>query len=161
MDLASIGGIIASLCSFGLAIIIILYTDRKFRRYDSLVDNFSDLLRYEEDDEGNIMLDARITKIIDSLGSRIASSAKMSMLQGLSVNAKLDKGLKGAMAADMVENKMPLIGLIGDIFGVNTQKWIQKHPDAIVQLAQQFGPMFLKNNHPGGPNPSNQRYGVM
>lgn len=135
MDLASVSGIMASLCSFLLAIIIIVYTERKFRRYDSLVDNFADLLRYEEDAEGNVLLDARVTGMISALSSGMAKSLKMSLLQGLSVDSKLESGLKAAITSDAVNKQMPLLGLVGDFLGINTQDYITKHPQALMQLA--------------------------
>jgi len=135
VDLASVGGIMASLCSFLLAVIIIVYTERKFKKYDALVDNFKDLLRYEEDEEGNVMLDARVSGMIKAFSSGMAKSLKMSLLQGLSVNSKLESGLKTAITTDAITKKMPLLGLVGDFLGVNTQEYITKHPDALIQLA--------------------------
>lgn len=149
----------ASVCSFALAIIIILYTDRKFRRFDALADNVSNLLRYEEDAEGNVLLDARIGKMIGALSAGMAKSFKMSMLQGLSVNAKLEKGLKGAIAQDVVDNKMPILNLIGDVMGFNTKQWIAKHPEALGQLAPMLG-KFMGGL--GGAHPrNNPGQGVM
>jgi len=135
VDLASVGGIMASLCSFLLAVIIIVYTERKFKKYDALVENFEELLRYEEDEEGNVMLDARLSGMIKAFSSGMAKSLKMSLLQSLSVNSKLDSGLKTAITTDAINKKMPLLNLVGDFLGVNTQEYITKHPDALMQLA--------------------------
>jgi len=112
-----------------------VYTERKFRRYDSLVDDFADLLRYEKDDEGNILLDARVTGMIQALSSGMAKSLKMSLLQGLSVNSKLEGGLKTAITTDAINKQMPLLTAVGDFLGINTQEYITKHPDALMQLA--------------------------
>lgn len=155
MDLASVGGIIASVCSFALAIIIILYTERKFRRYDSLVDNFTDLLRYEEDSEGNVLLDSRVTGMINALSSNMAKSLKMSFLQGLSVQSKLDKGLKNAITSDAINKQMPLLGLVGDFLGINTQEYITSHPEALMQLA----PMLKGFMRPRGNDDGSGRAG--
>jgi len=135
VDLASVSGIIASICSFLLAITIIVYTDRKFKKYDSLVENFAEFLRYEEDEEGNVLLDARLTGMIKALSSNMAKSLKMSLLQGLSVNSKLESGLKAAISTDAINKQMPILGLVGDFLGINTQEYITKHPDALMQLA--------------------------
>jgi len=143
VDLASVGGIVASLCSLLLATITIYMFSRKLKKYDGLVDSVSDLLRYETDEEGNILLDARLSGMMTALSSNMAKSLKMSLLQGLSVNAKLESGLKGAITKDIVEKKMPLLGLVGDVLGINTQKWISKHPDALVQLAPLLGKLNL------------------
>lgn len=148
MDLASVSGIIASVCSFALAIIVILNMNRKFRKYDSLVDTVSDLLRYEEDEEGNVLLDARLSGMMKGLSSSMAKSLKMSFLQGLSVDSKLEKGLKAAITTDAVNKKMPLLGLVGDFLGINTQEYITKHPDALMQLA----PMLKGFMGGGGQN---------
>jgi len=115
--------------------VIILYTNRKFKKYDSLVDSVSDLLRYEEDEEGNVLLDARLTGMVKALSSNMAKSLKMSFLQGLSVNSKLESGLKSAITTDAINKKMPLLNLVGDFLGINTQEYITKHPDALMQLA--------------------------
>jgi len=137
--------------------LVSLYSVRKLKRFEELGDTVQELFRYEEDEEGNPLLDARIGKMIQTFSSGIAKSIQMSFLGKLSGPARLDKGIKGAMASDIVENKMPIINLVGDIFGVNTSKYIQKHPDAMMQLmgdprVQQFlgSMMNRQNNHPSG-----------
>jgi len=114
---------------------VILNMNRKFKKYDSLVDSVSELLRYEEDEEGNVLLDARLSGMMKGLSSSMAKSLKMSFLQGLSVNSKLEGGLKAAITTDAINKQMPILGLVGDFLGVNTQEYITKHPDALMQLA--------------------------
>ena len=117
------------------------------------------MLRYEEDEEGNPLLDARVVKIIEALGSSLAKSLKFSLLGSISGQARLEKGLKGALAQDIVEQNMPILNLVGDFLGINTKKYIAKHPEAFLQLMQQFAPMLMKmrlnQGNSGGsyPNP--------
>jgi len=87
-----------------------------------------------------------IVSLIDAFGSRMAKSLKMSFLQGLGANAKIEKGLKSAMAQDIIEEKMPLLNLAGDILGFNTKQYISKHPDALGQLIQLAGPLLQGGN---------------
>ena len=140
-------------------IFIILYTERRFRKFDSILDSVGALLRYEEDENGNPMLDARVVKAIEALGSTIAKSLKFSLLGSISGQARLEKGLKGALAQDIVEQNMPILNLVGDFLGINTKKYIAKHPEAFLQLMQQFAPMLMKmrlnqgNSEGTYPNP--------
>ena len=155
---------IATLASLLFVIYSFLRINRKIDRFEGLANTLSDLFRYEEDEEGNPLLDARLSKMMQTFGSSITQSLKMSALGSLSGISRLDKGLKGAMAADIVENKMPLIGLAGDIFGINTQRYIKNHPDAMMQLisdprVQGFLGSIMGKNHPGGSPSTGQ--GVM
>jgi len=93
-------------------------------------------------EDGEINMREDLALLIDAFGSRIAKSLKMSFLQGLGAQAKIEKGLKGAMAQDIIENKMPLLNLAGDILGFNTKQYIAKHPDALGQIIQLAGPLL-------------------
>lgn len=161
MDLASVWGIIASLSSFILAIFLLLSTNKKLKKFEDLADNVGQLFRYEEGEDGEVLLDARLGKMMSAFSSGIAQSLKMSMLQGLSVQSKLDKGLKGAIASDVVENQMPMISLIGDVLGINTKKYIANHPDALMQLAPMIQAFMGKigQNNPGNSSGGNIGYG--
>ena len=105
------------------------------------------------------MLDARVVKFIEALGSSVAKSLKFSLLGSISGQARLEKGLKGALAQDIVEQNMPILNLVGDFLGINTKKYIAKHPEAFLQLMQQFAPMLMKfklgqgNSGASYPNP--------
>ena len=120
----------------------------KLETFEELADSVGSLFRYEEDSEGKPMIDARLNKIIgtfsSALSSDMAQSLKMSLLGSLSGPARLDKGLKGAMAQDIVEEKMPMVNLIGDFLGFNTKKYIGKHPEAMMQLGSLIAPMLGK-----------------
>lgn len=158
MDLAFLSGLLASLVSL-IGLFFAVYTVRKMNskleKFGGLADSVSDLLRYEEDEEGNPLIDARLSKMMMVLSSGMAKSIKMSMLGGLSGPARLEKGLKGAIAADVVDNQMPIINLIGDMVGINTKKYISKHPDAMMQLAAKFAPQ-LQNLKLGSSNIANR-----
>ena len=121
-----------------------LWTNKRFQRFERLADSVSDLLRYEEDEEGNPLLDARLVKVIEALGSSLAKSLKFSLLGSLSGQARLEKGLKAAITQDIIDQNMPILNLIGDFLGINTKQYIAKHPEAFIQLMQHFGPMLAK-----------------
>jgi len=89
---------------------------------------------------GEVMMDERLVMFVDAFGSRIAQSLKMGFLQNLGAQAKIEKGLAGALAQDVVEEKLPLLELAGDFLGFNTKKYIAEHPQALGQLAQLAGP---------------------
>jgi len=94
-----------------------------------------------KNEAGEILIDERLGGVIDAIGSRFAQSAKMSVLQGLGAQAKIEKGLAGALAQDVVEKKLPLLELASDFMGFNTKKYIAEHPQALGQLAQLAGTM--------------------
>lgn len=153
MDLASLCGLLAAFTSItGLffAIYTVRRMNKKLETFEGLAETAGNFLRYEEDEQGQPLVDARLGKMITLFSSSLAKSLKMSMLAGLSGQARLDSGLKGAMAKDIVNKQAPIIGLVGDILGIETQKYIGKHPDAMMQLAARFLPMLQKgNNSPG------------
>jgi len=109
------------------------------------IPSLSDFIRKEGDD---IILREDLSMVIDAFGSRIAKSLRMSFLQGFSAQAKIESGLKGALAQDIVENKIPLLNLAGDVLGFNTKQYIAKHPDALGQLLQLAGPYLKGLNIP-------------
>jgi len=129
---------LATIC----AIIVPLYAVWQMKKMQNRIPSFDDFIT--KDSEGEIIVDERIVTIFKLLGSNIAQSIKMSFLQGLGANAKIEKGLQGAMALDVVENKMPVINLIGDFLGFNTKQYISKNPQAIGQILRMAGPL-LKN----------------
>ncbi len=146
--LALIGDIIAVL-SLLIVIIISFLSLRKMNRFDKLIPDMDQYIGKDED--GQIVMDERIVAVIDAVGSRFMKSFKMSALQGLSVNSKLEKGLKGAFAADIIDNKMPILNLLGDFMGYNVKQYVAKNPDALMQLlampqVQGFIGQYMKNN---------------
>lgn len=160
-NLTVLSGLLATVTSlFGTFFVVysFLRLNSKMGKFEELADSVGDLFRYEEDEEGKVLLDARVSKMMQAFSSGIAKSMQMSILGKLSGPARLDKGLKGAMAADAAENAMPLLGLVGDIFGINTTKYIKNHPDAMMQLIadpriQNFIGSVMggqRNNHPSG-----------
>jgi hypothetical protein len=145
-----------------VALAATIYAIREMRRAQAAIPSLSDFIKKGEDGETIIRED--VASLIDAFGSRMAQGIKMSFLQGLGAQAKIEKGLKGAMAQDIVENKMPLLNLAGDILGFNTKQYIAKHPDALGQLLQLAGPYLgnlgaLKGSNPV-MNPSHGNDGV-
>jgi len=159
VDLAFISGLLATIASLS-GLLFALYTVRKMNNkletFEEIAESVGGLFRYEEDEEGKPLIDARLSKMITVLGSSVSQSLKMSLLGSLSGPARLDKGLKGAMAQDIVEQQMPMVNLIGDIFGINTKKYIGKHPEAMIQLGKIAAPMLGNLNIGGGSNPVNR-----
>ena len=163
MDLAVLGSFLAT-CGSLAGLFFAVYTVRKMNSklevFEEIAASVGSLFRYEEDSEGKPLIDARLGKIISSFSSGIAQSLKMSLLGSLSGPARLDKGLKGAMAQDIVEEKMPMVNLIGDFLGFNTKKYIGKHPEAMMQLGSMLAPMLGNIKLGAGSNPRSGNDGV-
>ena len=134
---------------------------REIRRTRSSIPSLSDFIKKGED--GETIMREDITMVIDAFGSRIAKSLKMSFLQSMGADAKLEKGLEGAIAQDMIENKFPLLELAGDFAGFNVKKYLVKNPRAIRQLLQLAGPLLKGQNlgdlvgSPSHISPSNMK----
>ena len=159
MDLAVLTGFLAtlaSLCGLFFAIYTVRQMKNKLESFEETASSVGQFFRFEQNEEGEVMLDTRMVGMIKALSSSLATSLKMSMLGSLSGPARLDKGLKGAIAQDVVEEKMPMLNLIGDFLGINTKKYIGKHPEAMLQLYQQFAPMLGKMKIPGAGPPQNR-----
>ena len=134
-------------------------------RFENLIPDLDSFVTFNED--GSVNMDPRIVAVIDGVGSRMFQSAKMSMLGGLSGDARLEKGLKGAIAQDIIEEKFPLLdaatGILKDFTGYNVKKYITKNPEAAMQLigmAQKNGinlDGLMGNNGAQGPSQSRGR----
>ena len=156
IDLALLSQILTAFATL-FSLIFVIYNlvkfNKKLESYEGLADKVSsvaDLFRYEEDPETKeAMVDPRLLKLIRIGASGIAESVKMSFMGALSGPARLDKGLKGAITKDVIEEKMPLLQMAGDFLGFNTKQYIAKHPDAMLQLVQMFGPMLKNMKMPG------------
>lgn len=148
MDLAILNAFL-TLFLTAISIYIVLSTNRKLKKFETLADSVGQLFRYEEDENGQPLLDARLVKILEALGSSFAKSMKFSFLGSLSGQARLEKGLKTAMVQDVIDNQAPLINLIGDFLGINTKKYIAKHPEAFLQLLPKLAPI-LQNSFKKG-----------
>jgi len=129
--LALIGEVLAALSLLIVSIVSFL-TLRRTSRIENMIPSLDDIVRVNED--GSIDMDTRLQAIITGVGQTMMQSFKMSTLQGLSVNSKLEKGLKGAFAKDIIDNKLPIANLLGDIVGVNVKQYVAKNPDALMQL---------------------------
>lgn len=92
-------------------ITVALYFTRK-AKLGSVVDNIEawiqewresgGLDQYIFEENGEWQLDARIGKLIDLVGSRIALSLRQSMFQQMGVDAKLQKGVDKAVGLDVL-----------------------------------------------------------
>lgn len=126
--------------SLVLAAVVSFISLRKISQAQASIPSLSDFIKKGE--EGETIIREDIVSLIDAFGSRMGQHIKMSFLQGLGANAKIEKGLKGAMAQDIVEEKMPIIHLIGDVLGFNTKQYISKHPEALGQLIKIGAPLL-------------------
>ena len=156
LDLGTVSTVIASLAAL-FSVIWMIKTSRTLKstlaEYKPFIERIEELISFEETDDGQLTLDAGLVKMIDALGSRITKSFTMQGLAQLSGKVRMEKGLKGAMAADIVEQKMPILNLIGDFLGINTLNYVKKHPDAMGQILQMAGPAiqkFMNRGNNGG-----------
>lgn len=122
------------------------------RDLEDIIPSPSDFVQSGEGGETIIREDVAL--LIDAFGSRVSKSFRMNFLQGLGANAKIEKGLKSAITQDIIEEKMPIINLIGEFMGINTKQYIAKHPEAIAQLGQIAAP-YLKEMNLQSQNNSN------
>ena len=106
---------ITSVISVIIAILLSLYIIRQTKRTAALIPSLSDFIQRGED--GETVMREDLALVIDAFGQRMAQGIKMSFLQGLGAQAKIEKGLKSAMAQDILENKMPLFNMIADYAG--------------------------------------------
>ena len=125
-------GNILALLSLIIVVIVSFLSLKNMNRYNRVFTNLSQYV--SKDEEGHIVMDERIVAVIDAVGSRLFQSAKMSALQGLSVDSKLEKGLKSAFAKDIIDQKLPIVNLLGDLMGYNVKQYVAKNPDALMQL---------------------------
>ena len=95
MDLAVLGGLLATFTSLAgllFAILTVRSMNHKLEAFEGLADSVGSFLRYEEDEEGKPLIDARLQKMITIGSSALAQSLKMSLLGSLSGPARLEKG---------------------------------------------------------------------
>ena len=119
----------------------------------------------QQNEAGEWVVEERLGRLLGVVGQTMFQSAKMSMLGGLSGDARLEKGLKSAISQDIIEEKFPLLdagaGILGEFTGFNVKKYITKNPEALMQLigvAQKNGinlAGLMGNNGAQGPGQSN------
>jgi len=131
-----------SLLGLLIATSVSIYAIREMRHARALIPSLDTFVK--KDEAGHVVIREDLASLIDAFGSRIAKSLKMSFLQGLGAEAKIEKGLKSAITQDVLDNKAPLLGMALDMVGINTKQYISKHPEAIGQLAQIAAP-YMKN----------------
>jgi len=128
------------------------------RDLEELIPSPSDFVQKGEDGKTIIREDAAL--LIDAFGSRVFQSAKMSAIQGLGADAKLEKGLESAITQDIIEDKFPLIEMAGDFAGINVKKYLVKNPRAISQLLKLAGPYLPQLKALGQPQSQIKGNGV-
>lgn len=109
------------------------YSIRRLNSFEKKIPSLDDYVQIDEE-TGEIQIERRLNALLTGAGASMMKSAKMGFLGQLSGQARLEKGLKGAMAKDIVDNKMPLLSLVGDFLGYNVKQYIGKNPDALMQL---------------------------
>lgn len=134
------------------------YSIREIRRSRALItENIPSLDDFVFQEDGEWVMDARLGKLIDALGSRIAQSGKMSILQGLGADAKNVKAVDKAIGMDMMDASG--IGGILDILGLSNVKQILiKNPRSMAIVAQRIAP-FMQNLNMGGAQGQKSNFG--
>ena len=93
--------------------------------------------------DGEWQMDARLGKLIDHFGSRIALSIRQSIFQKKGVDAKLVKGFTKALAKDGVQSNPILAGLEG--LGFNASDYLLQNP-RIIEMIRPFLQNLGKNS---------------
>lgn len=135
-----------------ITLIVIRESRRSLASIPDFLPSWSDFIEKQGD---TIVIDENLSLLLDAVGKKIASSLRYSFMQGLGAQSKIEKGLKGAMAQDAIDKKMPLLNLVGQFLGINTAEYIAKNPHALAQLAP------IINSFMGGQKrnpPSNYGY---
>jgi len=146
-----------------------LYAIRQMKNVQNSIPSLDDFCEIRENEKGEptVFIEPRTALILDSLtkrfGQTIFQSSKMSGLQSLGASSKLEKGLKGAFAKDIIDQKVPWLSLLDHFAGINVKSYIAKNPDAALNLlsnpsVQKIIANFQGKNSPGSGNRS---YGAM
>lgn len=98
--------------------------------------------------DGEWKMDERLVKVFDMLGSRIAQSGKMALMQQMGADAKNVKAVDKAIGADMMDASG--IGGILDVLGLsNVKRQLIKNPKTMAIVAQRIAPMIQNMNNGG------------
>ena len=63
--------------------------------------------------------------------------------------------MKGAFAKDIVDEKLPILSLLGDFMGFNVKQYVAKNPDALMQLLAMPQVQGFLGRFMGGARPNN------
>jgi len=129
------------ICAMGTSLYAIRTMKQAQGKLTEMMPSLDDFV-WEED--GKWLMDQRLGKLVDALGSRLALSLRQSIFQGQGVNAKLLKGLGKAVAKDQIAGN-PILS-IAEGFGFNAGAYLQKNPQLGTILASLFQG---KGNSPG------------
>lgn len=148
-----------SLLSFAVAIssiIVALYAIYQMRGMKSSIhDLIPSLDDWVWEEEGEWKMDARLGKLIDGVGSRLALSMRQSMFQKMGVDAKLQKGVDKAIGLDFMDSTG--IGGILDMLGMgNTKQILARNPKTLQIILQRIAPFIGQLGKGGVPS---QGYG--
>lgn len=103
------------------------------------------------------VIDARLGKLIEAVGSRMALSMRQSFFQAQGVEAKLTKNVDKAIGLDIMDTTG--IGGILDLLGMgNTKNMLAKNPRTLGLIVQRVAPL-LQNVNFGGASQGNQEMG--
>jgi hypothetical protein len=91
---------------------------------------------FQDEESGEWQIDARLGKMFDHVGSRMALSIKQSLFQGMGVQKKIEKGLQSAVIDDVLDSgALGQIGGLADIFlGGRVREYLKQNPSAINAL---------------------------
>ena len=123
-----------------------LYAIREIKRAKASIPSLDDFI---EQDGETWMVDERLGKLIDALGSRMALSMRQSFFQQQGVAAKLEKNVKKAFSQDLMDQSG--IGGILDLAGFsNVKKQLVNNPQTLEQIMRIAGPYLARLQ--GGQN---------
>jgi len=116
--------------------VVSLYAIREIKRTkDSVMDIIPSLDDYifQDEESGEWQIDARLGKMFDHVGSRMALSIKQSLFQSAGVDAKLEKGAWKAAVDDIFDSgALGQIGGLADVFSNGRLRdYCKKNPSAI------------------------------
>jgi len=145
--------IILTIVSIAVPSFLVYFTMKRADRLEQKAENFLQILDVQKNKEGDLVADDRLISLSKVVGSSVAESLKMTLLGQLSGQARIEGGLKKAMAMDILDNKFPILNLAGDLFGANVKKYVAKHPEAMMQIGQMAMPYIeamTRAQHPTG-----------
>lgn len=155
-----VGVLVAAISLLGM-LLTLRRVEKRLQKYDEAVDTVTEFFAIDTDEKGQIQCSRKLGLLLSGTGQAIAKSVKMSFLGELSGKARLDKGLKGALAKDVIDQKFPALNLISEFLGENTKKYISKNPDGVLQLLNLAAPMITPMLQKGFNGGQTGAYGDM
>ena len=119
-----------------MTLLVSFYAVRQIKQSkEELLDMMPSLDDYvfQDQESGEWQLDARLGKMFDHVGSRMALSMRQSFFQEKGVSKKIEKGLQSAVIDDVLDSgALGQIGGLADVVtGGRVRDYLKKNPSAI------------------------------